>query len=125
MNSLPGRAALSLCRRAAGAGAGGGGMRVFAGSPGHPAALQAVRVCHSGANRKGNVSTKKRGYDITRNPHLNKVSSVMCVCGPPTKGPQRRLAQRRLAQREAVPRLVSRVWCICPGCTGDTTAGSL
>uniref|UniRef100_A0A8C2HZS8 Malic enzyme n=1 Tax=Cyprinus carpio TaxID=7962 RepID=A0A8C2HZS8_CYPCA len=32
----------------------------------------AVRVCHSGVNSKGTVFTKKRGYDITRNPHLNK-----------------------------------------------------
>ncbi|GLD46052.1 NADP-dependent malic enzyme-like protein [Lates japonicus] len=79
MNSLPTRAALSLCRRTA-----TGGMRVLAGSPGHPAGIlpadratfQAVRVCHSGANRKTSVSTKKRGYDITRNPHLNKVSSL-------------------------------------------------
>lgn len=76
MNSLPGRAALSLCRRTATA----GGMRVFTGSPGLPAGglsadsafLQAVRVCHSGTNRKASISTKKRGYDITRNPHLNK-----------------------------------------------------
>lgn len=77
MNSLPGRAALSLCRRTA-----AGGMRVFAGSPGHPAggltaSLQAVRVCHSGTNRKNSVSTKKRGYDIIRNPNLNKVSSLL------------------------------------------------
>ncbi|XP_040004583.1 NADP-dependent malic enzyme, mitochondrial [Xiphias gladius] len=75
MNSLPGRAALSLCRRKA-----AGPMRVFAGPPGHPAGIlpadrasfQAARVCHSGANRRASVSTKKRGYDITRNPHLNK-----------------------------------------------------
>uniref|UniRef100_A0A8C2HV48 Malic enzyme n=1 Tax=Cyprinus carpio TaxID=7962 RepID=A0A8C2HV48_CYPCA len=33
---------------------------------------RAVRVCHSGVNSKGTVFTKKRGYDITRNPHLNK-----------------------------------------------------
>uniref|UniRef100_A0AAQ4R0P9 Malic enzyme 3, NADP(+)-dependent, mitochondrial n=1 Tax=Gasterosteus aculeatus aculeatus TaxID=481459 RepID=A0AAQ4R0P9_GASAC len=65
MNSLPGRAALSL---------------VFAGSPGRPAgavpvdgaSLRAVRVCHSGTSRQGSTTTKKRGYDITRNPHLNK-----------------------------------------------------
>ncbi|TNN60887.1 NADP-dependent malic enzyme, mitochondrial [Liparis tanakae] len=76
MNSLPGRAAMSLCLRRTAA----GGMRVFAGSSGHPAggvpaaraSLQAVRVCHSGTSQKGSVSTKKRGYDITRNPHLNK-----------------------------------------------------
>nr|XP_020504408.1 NADP-dependent malic enzyme, mitochondrial [Labrus bergylta] len=74
MNSLPGRAALSLCRRTASA----GGMGVFAGSPGHHAGgmpadcLQAVRVCHSGTGNKPSISTKKRGYDITRNPHLNK-----------------------------------------------------
>uniref|UniRef100_A0A8C2HY23 Malic enzyme n=1 Tax=Cyprinus carpio TaxID=7962 RepID=A0A8C2HY23_CYPCA len=30
------------------------------------------KVCHSGVNSKGTVFTKKRGYDITRNPHLNK-----------------------------------------------------
>uniref|UniRef100_A0A672ZMC7 malate dehydrogenase (oxaloacetate-decarboxylating) (NADP(+)) n=1 Tax=Sphaeramia orbicularis TaxID=375764 RepID=A0A672ZMC7_9TELE len=75
MNSLPGRAVLSLCGRTA-----AGGVRVFGGSPGHitaprpvdRASFQAVRVCHSGTGRKGSVSTKKRGYDITRNPHLNK-----------------------------------------------------
>lgn len=79
MNSLPGRAALSLCRRTA-----AGGMRVFIGAQGHPtggmpadkACFQAVRVCHSGTGRKS-VSTKKRGYDITRNPHLNKVSLLI------------------------------------------------
>uniref|UniRef100_A0A672GS24 Malic enzyme n=1 Tax=Salarias fasciatus TaxID=181472 RepID=A0A672GS24_SALFA len=77
MNSLPGRAALSLGRRAA-----AGGMGLLTGSPGHPpvaatggrASLQAMRLCQSGPGRKGSVSTKKRGYDITRNPHLNKVS---------------------------------------------------
>ncbi|XP_033984641.1 NADP-dependent malic enzyme, mitochondrial [Trematomus bernacchii] len=77
MNSLPGRAALSLCRRSAAA----GGMRVLSGSPvlspglqaaGMPASVQAVRVCHSGTSPKASVTTKKRGYDITRNPHLNK-----------------------------------------------------
>uniref|UniRef100_A0A3Q2D2X0 Malic enzyme n=1 Tax=Cyprinodon variegatus TaxID=28743 RepID=A0A3Q2D2X0_CYPVA len=55
-------------------------MRVPLGSPGRPAgavqgdntAFQAVRVCHSGTNQKSNVYTKKRGYDITRNPYLNK-----------------------------------------------------
>ncbi|KAK2905934.1 hypothetical protein Q8A73_009877 [Channa argus] len=75
MNSLPGRAALLLCRRTA-----AGGMGVLGGSSLHPAgglpadraSFQAVRVCHSGTNRKSSVSTKKRGYDITRNPHLNK-----------------------------------------------------
>ncbi|CAB1415161.1 unnamed protein product [Pleuronectes platessa] len=82
MNSLPGRAALSLCRRTA-----AGGLRVLAGSPGHPsgslpadrASFQAVRVCHSGKTRKGSISTKKRGYDITRNPHLNKDVQVLRV----------------------------------------------
>lgn len=86
MNSLPGKAALSLCRRAA-----AGGMRVLVAPPGRPtggaaqadrAALQAVRVCHSGTNQKGSVYTKKRGYDITRNPHLNKVSLFICRCEP-------------------------------------------
>uniref|UniRef100_A0A3Q1JHG6 Malic enzyme n=1 Tax=Anabas testudineus TaxID=64144 RepID=A0A3Q1JHG6_ANATE len=79
MNSLPGRAAVLLCRRSA-----AGGMGVFSGSSGHPAGVlpadrasgSAVRVCHSGTSRKGSVSTKKRGYDITRNPHLNKVGSL-------------------------------------------------
>uniref|UniRef100_H3CEM1 Malic enzyme n=1 Tax=Tetraodon nigroviridis TaxID=99883 RepID=H3CEM1_TETNG len=28
--------------------------------------------CHSGTASEGSVRTKKRGYDITRNPHLNK-----------------------------------------------------
>uniref|UniRef100_A0A8C6VW71 malate dehydrogenase (oxaloacetate-decarboxylating) (NADP(+)) n=1 Tax=Nothobranchius furzeri TaxID=105023 RepID=A0A8C6VW71_NOTFU len=75
MNSLSGRAALSLCRRSA-----AGGMRALAASPAHPAgvleadraAVQAVRVCHSGTDKSGSVYTRKRGYDITRNPHLNK-----------------------------------------------------
>uniref|UniRef100_A0A673YNP6 Malic enzyme n=1 Tax=Salmo trutta TaxID=8032 RepID=A0A673YNP6_SALTR len=72
MNSLPGRS-VSLCRRMT-----AGAMRVLAGTAGHPdtvaraTCLEAVRVCHSGSSRKGSVSTKKRGYDITRNPHLNK-----------------------------------------------------
>lgn len=60
--------ALSLCRRSVAAGP---GLRLLAGSPGLPAG--AVRVCHSGPNRRSSVSTKKRGYDITRNPQLNKV----------------------------------------------------
>uniref|UniRef100_A0A8C7FNH3 Malic enzyme n=1 Tax=Oncorhynchus kisutch TaxID=8019 RepID=A0A8C7FNH3_ONCKI len=72
MNSLPGRS-VSLCRRMT-----AGAMRVLAGTTGHPdtvaraTCLEAVRVCHSDSSRKGSVSTKKRGYDITRNPHLNK-----------------------------------------------------
>lgn len=80
MNSLPGRAALSLCRRTA-----AGGMKLLAASsPAHPAgglaaSLQAVRVCHSGTRPQGSVKTKKRGYDITRNPHLNKVSSLVSL----------------------------------------------
>ncbi|XP_026001773.1 NADP-dependent malic enzyme, mitochondrial-like [Astatotilapia calliptera] len=74
MNSLPGRAALSLCRRTAT----GGMMRVLSGAPAagvlsaDRASFQAVRVCHSGTSRKPTVNTKKRGYDITRNPYLNK-----------------------------------------------------
>lgn len=95
MNSLPGRAALSLCRRTA-----AGGMKLLAGSPAHPAAglaasIPAVRVCHSGPSSKSSVSTKKRGYDITRNPQLNKVRALMplvffflsfCLRAPATKG---------------------------------------
>uniref|UniRef100_A0A8C7QYV4 Malic enzyme n=1 Tax=Oncorhynchus mykiss TaxID=8022 RepID=A0A8C7QYV4_ONCMY len=55
-----------------------GAMRVLVGAPGHPVTmaratcLEAVRVCHSVSSCKGSVNTKKRGYDITRNPHLNK-----------------------------------------------------
>uniref|UniRef100_A0A671NXA6 Malic enzyme n=1 Tax=Sinocyclocheilus anshuiensis TaxID=1608454 RepID=A0A671NXA6_9TELE len=62
MNALSGKSVLALCR-------------VFS-SPLSlpPAIIGAVRVCHSGVNSKGTVFTKKRGYDITRNPHLNKVS---------------------------------------------------
>lgn len=77
MSSLPGRAALSLCRRTAAATA--GGANLLAGHPtAHPAAglaasAQAVRVCHSGPSSKSSVKTKKRGYDIIRNPQLNKV----------------------------------------------------
>lgn len=78
MNTLPGRATLSLCRRTSAA----GGLRLLAGSPWRPdggpaASVQPSRVCHSGSNPKGSVTTKKRGYDITRNPHLNKVSSLL------------------------------------------------
>uniref|UniRef100_A0A673LBZ1 malate dehydrogenase (oxaloacetate-decarboxylating) (NADP(+)) n=1 Tax=Sinocyclocheilus rhinocerous TaxID=307959 RepID=A0A673LBZ1_9TELE len=60
MNSLSGKSVLALCR-------------VFS-SPLSlpPAIVGAVRVCHSGVNSKGTVFTKKRGYDITRNPDLNK-----------------------------------------------------
>uniref|UniRef100_A0A8C1QH58 Malic enzyme n=1 Tax=Cyprinus carpio TaxID=7962 RepID=A0A8C1QH58_CYPCA len=60
MNSFSGKSVLALCR-------------VFS-SPLSlpPAMVGAVRVCHSGVNSKGTVFTKKRGYDITRNPHLNK-----------------------------------------------------
>uniref|UniRef100_A0A8C2HXX8 Malic enzyme n=1 Tax=Cyprinus carpio TaxID=7962 RepID=A0A8C2HXX8_CYPCA len=60
MNSLSGKSVLALCR-------------VFSSPLSLPAAMVgAVRVCHSGVNSKGTVFTKKRGYDITRNPHLNK-----------------------------------------------------
>lgn len=57
-------------------------MKLLAGSPAHPAAglaasVPAVRVCHSGPSSKSSVNTKKRGYDITRNPHLNKVRALM------------------------------------------------
>ncbi|KAG7275927.1 hypothetical protein CRUP_011377 [Coryphaenoides rupestris] len=74
MNSLPGRTLLSLCRRPLAAAA--GALRVSGGGVGAvrpPGDLQTTRVCHSGVEPKlGSVSTKKRGYDITRNPHLNK-----------------------------------------------------
>ncbi|XP_071003806.1 NADP-dependent malic enzyme, mitochondrial-like isoform X3 [Oncorhynchus clarkii lewisi] len=72
MNSLPGRS-VSLCRICT-----VGAMRVLVGAPGHPVTmaratcLETVRVCHSVSSCKGSVNTKKRGYDITRNPHLNK-----------------------------------------------------
>lgn len=86
MNSLPGRAALSLCRRTAT----GGMMRVLSGAPAagvlsaDRASFQAVRVCHSGTSRKPTVNTKKRGYDITRNPYLNKVSTrLFCITASP------------------------------------------
>ena len=42
----------------------------------------------SGDQRKTFVYTKKRGYDVTRNPHLNKVSATLqeragwCLQGP-------------------------------------------
>lgn len=78
MNSLPRKAALWLCRRTSPA----GGLRLLAASPGHPsgapaASVPPVRVCHSGTSPGGIVRTKKRGYDITRNPHLNKVSAPL------------------------------------------------
>uniref|UniRef100_A0A8C7EZX5 Malic enzyme n=1 Tax=Oncorhynchus kisutch TaxID=8019 RepID=A0A8C7EZX5_ONCKI len=81
MNSLPGRS-VSLCRITT-----VGAMRVLVGAPGHPVTmaratcLEAVRVCHSVSSCKGSVNTKKRGYDITRNPHLNKVKPwIKALC---------------------------------------------
>lgn len=77
MNSLPGRAALSLCRRTAT----GGMIGVLSADR---ASFQAVRVCHSGTSHKPSVNTKKRGYDITRNPYLNKVSTrLSCITASP------------------------------------------
>lgn len=62
MNSLSGKSVLALCK-------------VFSSPVSlRPAIVGTVRVCHTGVNSKGTVFTKKRGYDITRNPHLNKVS---------------------------------------------------
>uniref|UniRef100_A0A8C5CBP4 Malic enzyme n=1 Tax=Gadus morhua TaxID=8049 RepID=A0A8C5CBP4_GADMO len=73
MNSLPGKTLLSLCRRTS-----NGALRVYGASgvtspADNTCPAAATRACHSGTSRKGSVSTKKRGYDITRNPHLNKV----------------------------------------------------
>uniref|UniRef100_A0AAY4EIW4 Malic enzyme n=1 Tax=Denticeps clupeoides TaxID=299321 RepID=A0AAY4EIW4_9TELE len=68
MNSLAGRCAWSLCRPTAGP------LRLLAGRPvargGDAPVLASLGVCF--ASSKGTVATKKRGYDITRNPHLNK-----------------------------------------------------
>ncbi|XP_051567131.1 NADP-dependent malic enzyme-like isoform X2 [Myxocyprinus asiaticus] len=58
MNSLSSKSVLSLCR-------------VFSCAQSADL-IGAVRGCHSGVSSKGSVITKKRGYDITRNPHLNK-----------------------------------------------------
>lgn len=83
MNSLSGKTVLSLCRRTTTS------TRVLANSTslalpfGHGVTrslLGAQRVCHSAANSKpSSIGTKKRGYDITRNPHLNKVMSFCSV----------------------------------------------
>lgn len=79
MNSLSGKSVLSLCRRTTNS------IRVLANSTpsstplGHGltrSLLGAQRVCHSATNNKtSSIRTKKRGYDITRNPQLNKVMS--------------------------------------------------
>lgn len=90
--------ALSLCRRSVTAGP---GLRLLAGSPGLPAG--AVRVCHSGPNRRSSVSTKKRGYDITRNPQLNKVRhSYLLVV---ESSPEAAGAWSRCSQPAAIGRL--------------------
>lgn len=80
MNSLSGKGVLSLCRQTTNS------LRVLANStpsalpPGHGltrSLVGAQRVCHSAASSKpSSIRTKKRGYDITRNPHLNKVISL-------------------------------------------------
>ncbi|KAJ8350871.1 hypothetical protein SKAU_G00260010 [Synaphobranchus kaupii] len=77
MNTLPRKSVLALCRNTSTC-----VVKILSGRTGHPAArspstacLGAVRVCHTGtgnSKNKNSVSTKKRGYDITRNPHLNK-----------------------------------------------------
>lgn len=79
MNTLSGKSVLSLCRQTTSS------FRILANSTpsafllGHGltgSLLGAQRVCHSGVSSKpGSIRTKKRGYDITRNPHLNKVKS--------------------------------------------------
>uniref|UniRef100_A0AAY4EJN4 Malic enzyme n=1 Tax=Denticeps clupeoides TaxID=299321 RepID=A0AAY4EJN4_9TELE len=78
MNSLAGRCAWSLCRPTAGP------LRLLAGRPvargGDAPVLASLGVCF--ASSKGTVATKKRGYDITRNPHLNKVWCPW-ICLPP------------------------------------------
>lgn len=79
MNTLSGKSVLSLCIRTTNS------IRVLASCT--PSALPlgygltrpllgVERVCHSAANSNpSSIRTKKRGYDITRNPHLNKVTS--------------------------------------------------
>ncbi|XP_036396294.1 NADP-dependent malic enzyme, mitochondrial [Megalops cyprinoides] len=74
MNTLPRKSVLALCRNATSC-----VVKILSSHAGYPAAratsgayLGGVRVCHNGTGRKTSVSTKKRGYDITRNPHLNK-----------------------------------------------------
>lgn len=88
MNSLSGKSVLSLCRQTTKS------IRLLANSTpssiplGHGLTrplLVVQRVCHSAANSKpGSIRTKKRGYDITRNPHLNKVMSLQAkkACKP-------------------------------------------
>ncbi|KAJ8410526.1 hypothetical protein AAFF_G00194300 [Aldrovandia affinis] len=77
MNTLPRKGVLALYRNATNC-----VVKTLSSHTGHPAGLSTsraclggVRVCHSGtghSKNKSSISTKKRGYDITRNPHLNK-----------------------------------------------------
>uniref|UniRef100_A0A4W4EF05 malate dehydrogenase (oxaloacetate-decarboxylating) (NADP(+)) n=1 Tax=Electrophorus electricus TaxID=8005 RepID=A0A4W4EF05_ELEEL len=73
MNFLSDKSVLLLCKRTTSA------IRVLGslsslpvGRRVHGPLTGALRGCHSGANSHPSLSTKKRGYDITRNPHLNK-----------------------------------------------------
>ncbi|MGH0135159.1 UNVERIFIED_CONTAM: hypothetical protein FKN15_001099 [Acipenser sinensis] len=69
INTLPNKNMLSFCKTAT-----NNLMKILSRNAGFPsvrptsrAALRMARASHSGI-----VPTKKRGYDITRNPHLNK-----------------------------------------------------
>ncbi|KAM8976571.1 NADP-dependent malic enzyme, mitochondrial [Pelodytes ibericus] len=72
MNSLLGKHVMSVgCRASAGR---AGSLVSLLRNP-HRAAWELARVCHSSAGTEVPANTqniKKRGYDITRNPYLNK-----------------------------------------------------
>uniref|UniRef100_A0AAR2KMP6 Malic enzyme n=1 Tax=Pygocentrus nattereri TaxID=42514 RepID=A0AAR2KMP6_PYGNA len=80
MNSISGKSVLSLCRRTSGALRSLSSPAPAAISGGRPLLLGGLRVCHSGGKSRPSVSTKKRGYDITRNPQLNKVMPSQPPC---------------------------------------------
>lgn len=62
-----------------------------------------ARCSHSKPGPVRSVPLKKRGYDVTRNPHLNKVTVL-----------QRRMALAEILRRRAAPRLLGLGW-VLPG----------
>ncbi|KPP60383.1 hypothetical protein Z043_121624, partial [Scleropages formosus] len=98
MNSLAGRSVLSLCRQAAGGPAVktlmNQGQRAVRATGLAPASL-----CHSGAGQQRAINVKKRGYDVTRNPHLNKF--LGCLLSP---ADERMMLSRSTAPIEGMSR---------------------
>ncbi|OCT96220.1 hypothetical protein XELAEV_18013895mg [Xenopus laevis] len=78
MNSVIGKQAVSLGIRAA---SGAPRLGLWAPVLSHPQSL--IRVCHTaagGGHPAKSQAIKKRGYDITRNPYLNKVKGNTILC---------------------------------------------